>query len=77
MVSIYTTPSCGYCKMAKQFMQEQGVEYQEYDVSADSDKRKEMMEKSGQMGVPVIEVGEDIMVGFDKAKLSKMLGLEE
>lgn len=77
MVSIYTTPSCGYCKMAKQFMQEQGVEYQEYDVSADSDKRKEMMEKSGQMGVPVIEVREDIMVGFDKAKLSKMLGLEE
>lgn len=77
MVSIYTTPSCGYCKMAKQFMQEQGVEYQEHDVSADADKRKEMVDKSGQMGVPVIEVGEDLMVGFDKAKLSKMLGLEE
>ena len=61
--------------MAKEFFKENGIEYQEYDVSTDSEKRKEMIEKSGQMGVPVIFVDDEMIVGFDKAKLTELLGL--
>jgi len=75
-VEIYSTPSCGYCKMAKQFMQERNVEYTEYDVAADVEKRQEMVEKSGQMGVPVIDVDGQLMIGFDRASLAKLLGVE-
>lgn len=75
-VSIYTTPTCGYCKMAKEFFTEKGVAYNEYNVGVDLEKRKEMIEKSGQMGVPVIFVDNDMVIGFDKAKLSSLLGIE-
>ena len=74
-VAIYTTPTCHYCKMAKAFFQEKGIEYKEYDVLADMAKREEMVTKSGQMGVPVITVGDELVVGFDQAKLSELLGL--
>jgi len=74
-VTIYTTPTCGFCKMAKTFLTKKGVEYNEFDVAADSAKAEEMVEKSGQMGVPVIMVDEEITVGFDKDKLTEMLGL--
>jgi len=72
---IYTTPTCGYCKMAKEFFDENNVSYEEYDVAADEAKRNEMIEKSGQMGVPVITVGEEVIVGFDKGRLSELLGI--
>jgi len=75
-VVVYSTPTCGYCKMAKEFFDEKGVAYEEYDVASDLEKRKEMVEKSGQMGVPVIAVGEELIVGFDKDKLSQLLGIE-
>lgn len=74
-VSIYTTPTCGYCKMAKEFFAENNIEFNEYDVAADAEKRTEMIEKSGQMGVPVITVDEELIVGFDKEKLASLLGL--
>lgn len=74
-VTIYTTPTCGYCKMAKEFFTTNNVSYTEYNVGTDLEKRKEMIEKSGQMGVPVIFVGDDMTVGFDKPKLSSLLGL--
>lgn len=74
-VTIYTTPTCGYCRMAKDFFTEKGVAYSEYNVATDLEKRKEMVEKSGQMGVPVIVVGDDMVIGFDKAKLSSLLGI--
>jgi len=74
-VNIYTTPACQYCKMAKDFFQANNVEYAEYDVQADVDKRQEMIEKSGQMGVPVIFVGEEMVIGFDEGRLSELLGL--
>lgn len=74
-VTIYTTPTCGYCKMAKEFFAENNVNYAEYNVGTDLEKRKEMIEKSGQMGVPVIFVGDEMTVGFDKPKLSSLLGL--
>lgn len=75
-VTIYTTNTCGYCKMAKDFFVSKGVSYIEYNVGTDLERRKEMIEKSGQMGVPVIFVGEEIIVGFDKSRLSNLLGIE-
>ena len=76
-VSIYTTVTCGYCKMAKEFFQKNGVEYNEYDVGTDLPKREEMIAKSGQMGVPVITVGEELVIGFNKPKLMQLLGIAE
>jgi glutaredoxin 3 len=75
-VSVYTTPTCQYCKMAKEFFHDKGVEYTEFDVSTDESKRSEMVEKSGQMGVPVIMIEEDVVVGFDEPKLRELLSIE-
>ena len=74
-VSIYTTPTCGYCREAKEFFKDNSISYEEYNVLTDMDKRKEMIEKSGQMGVPVIVIGDDLMVGFDRDKMSELLGI--
>jgi glutaredoxin len=82
-VVIYTTPTCGYCNMAKEFFAEKGVKYTQHDVSTDEDKRKEMVDKSGQLGVPVIVISdtqspeseEIVIIGFDKPKLIEVLGL--
>lgn len=74
-VTIYTTPSCGYCKMAKEFFQKNGVAYEEFNVAADMAKRNEMIEKSGQMGVPVIYIDDEMVIGFDKPRLAELLGL--
>lgn len=73
-VTIYSTPTCHFCHLAKDFFKANNVLYTEYDVASNLDKRKEMMEKSGQMGVPVITIGDELIVGFDKPKISKMLG---
>ncbi len=75
-VLIYTTPTCQYCKMAKEFFQANNVEYKELDVSADETLRNEMVEKSGQMGVPVIDIENSIVVGFDEPKLKELLGIQ-
>lgn len=74
-VTIYTTPTCVYCKEAKKFFSENNVEYKELDVAADEKARDEMVKKSGQLGVPVIDIDGTILVGFDKAKLSDSLKL--
>lgn len=79
-VEIYSTPTCGYCKMAKEYFTEKGVEYVEYDVSVDEARRNEMVEKTGQMGVPVILIGEEggeaeVTVGFDQSRVAELLGL--
>ena len=75
-VTIYSTPTCHFCQMAKDFFAEKGVEYTGYDVSTDAAKRAEMIELTGQLGVPVIQIGDDLMVGFDRAKIAAKLGLE-
>ncbi|MEK6822564.1 MAG: glutaredoxin family protein [Nanoarchaeota archaeon] len=75
-VKVFTTPTCPYCKMAKEFLKEQKVKYEEYDVSKDQKRANEMIEKSGQMGVPVIEIGDTIIVGFDKESMKKALKLK-
>lgn len=75
-VLIYTTPTCQYCKMAKEFFQANNVEYKELDVSADESLRNTMVEKSGQMGVPVIDIEGEIVVGFDEPKLRELLSIQ-
>ena len=74
-VTIYSTPTCHFCKMAKDFFDEKGVQYTNYDVAADAGKRQEMIELTGQLGVPVIVIGESVMVGFDREKLASKLGI--
>ncbi|MDP4007142.1 MAG: glutaredoxin family protein [bacterium] len=75
-VTIYTTPTCVYCKAAKEFFKENNVEYDEKNVAEDELARDVMMEKSGQLGVPVIDVKGNIVIGFDEKKLSELLGLK-
>lgn len=74
-VVIYSTPTCGYCRMAKQFFDEHGVSYTEKDVAADAEARQEMLMKTQQLGVPVIEVGDNLMVGYDPKHLAHLLGI--
>lgn len=74
-VKIYTTPTCVYCKMAKEFFKQNNVEYEEKNVAQDAVAREEMIQKSGQFGVPVINIGEKIIIGFDQMKLKEALGL--
>ncbi|MFA4931092.1 MAG: glutaredoxin domain-containing protein [Patescibacteria group bacterium] len=74
-VTIYTTPTCGFCKMAKEYFRENNVDFEEKDVAADAVAQEEAVGKSGQMGVPVIEVDGQIVIGFDKPKLAALLGL--
>ena len=74
-VKIYSTPSCVYCKMAKEFFAKNNIEYQEWNVAEDQKAYDEMLQKSHQMGVPVIDVDGQIFVGFDKKGLSKALGI--
>lgn len=74
-VTIYSTPTCHFCQMAKEFLKEQGIGYAEFNVAQDLEKRQEMIQKSGQMGVPVILVGDELIVGFDKERLESALGV--
>ena len=76
MVKIYSTPFCPYCLALKKFLEEQGVEFEEIDVSQDEKAREEMIKKTGQMGVPVVEIDGEIVVGFDREKIIKLLKLE-
>ena len=70
---IYTTPTCQFCKMAKAFFQEKGVAYEEKDVVSDLQARQEMVDKSGQLGVPVITIGDNVIVGFDRHALEHLI----
>lgn len=74
-VVVYSTQTCPYCVMAKDYLKKQGVAYKEVDVSSDAKAANEMIEKSGQMGVPVIDVDGKIIVGFDRPALQQALGL--
>lgn len=74
-VTIYSTPSCHYCHMAKDFFTANNIAFTNFDVAGDAEKRKEMVDKSGQMGVPVILIGDDLVIGFDKPKITKLLGI--
>jgi len=72
-VSIYTTPTCHFCHLAKDYFKENNVAYDEYDVSTNAEKRTEMLNLTGQMAVPVIKIDDYVTVGFDQAKVEEIL----
>jgi glutaredoxin-like YruB-family protein len=72
-VKIYTTPTCGYCHQAKSFLSALGVKYTEYDVSRDRQAADEMVNLTGQMGVPVIVVDDQVIIGFDRPRLQQLI----
>lgn len=74
-VTIYSTPVCHFCHAAKEFFAENNVAYTEHDVAGDAEKRQEMIDMTGQMGVPVIRIGDDVIIGFDEPKLRELLSL--
>ncbi|HNX82505.1 MAG TPA: glutaredoxin domain-containing protein [Candidatus Omnitrophota bacterium] len=74
-VKVYSTPTCPYCIRAKQYLKENNVTFEDIDVSAHEDAGQEMIQKSGQMGVPVLDIEGTIVVGFDKEKIKNALGL--
>ena len=76
-IKIYTTPTCPYCVMAKEFFREKNLDFEEFNVADNHDKAEEMIEKSGQMGVPVIDIEGTIIVGFDMHKVEHALGLDK
>jgi glutaredoxin-like YruB-family protein len=76
-VRVFSTVSCPYCITLKAFLKERDVEFEEIDVSQDEKSLKEMIEKSGQMGVPVVDVDGQIVVGFDKEKICQILNIKE
>lgn len=75
-VKIYSTPTCHFCHMAKDFFTQNGVVFEDFNVATDLDKRKEMMERSGQMGVPVIDIDNKLIVGFDLPRIKEYLGMK-
>jgi len=72
-VKVYSTPSCPYCFTLKEFLKEKNIFFEDIDVSKDQAAAEEMIKKSGQMGVPVVEIDGEIIVGFDKEKISQIL----
>ena len=74
-VTIYSTPACHFCHAAKDFFSDNNVTFTDVDVATDAEKRQEMIEMTGQMGVPVIRIGDDVVVGFDEAKVKELLGM--
>lgn len=72
-VIMYSTPSCGFCRMAKSYFQQNKIQFTEYNVASNSEKAQEMVSKSGQMGVPVIDINGKIIVGFDRAAIDQAL----
>jgi glutaredoxin 3 len=74
-VIVYSTSRCPFCVRVKQFLKDNSVSFEDFDVSADQSKLEEMVKKSGQMGVPVVDIEGEIIVGFDKDRISRALGL--
>jgi len=72
-IEIFSTPTCHFCSLAKDWFKEKGLSYIEYNVAADIDKRKEMVEMTGQLGVPVIRIGEEVLIGYNPSKMSEIL----
>jgi glutaredoxin 3 len=72
-IKVYSTPTCPYCKLAEMYLKKQGVEFDHIDVSVDEDAAREMIAKSGQTGVPVIEINGEIIIGFNKPEIDRAL----
>ncbi|GBD34049.1 Glutaredoxin 3 [bacterium HR34] len=76
-VKVYSTKTCVYCNALKEFLNQHNIEYQNFDVGEDEQAREEMIQKTGQMGVPVIEIDDEIVIGFDKERIANLLGIKE
>ncbi len=74
-VMVYSTPTCPFCIRAKQYLKDNNIEFTNFDVGVDHEKAQEMMKKSGQMSVPVLDIEGEIIVGFDKEKIQEALGI--
>lgn len=72
-ISVYSTPSCSYCTLAKDYFRKHNIAYTDYNVATDMDKANEMVKKSGQMGVPVLDINGRILVGFNPAEIERAL----
>ena len=75
-VVIYSTPICHFCHMAKDWLTAKNIPFTDHDVASDTERRKEMVEITGQMGVPVIIIGEEVMIGFNEDKMAELLGVK-
>jgi len=75
-IKVYSTPSCPYCVALKGFLEENKVEFEEIDVSQDEESMKAIVEKTGQMGVPVIDINGQLIVGFDRQKIIELLDIK-
>lgn len=75
-VKIYTTPSCAFCRMVKDFFKANSVQYEELNVATDAGARDEMIRKSGQFGVPVTDIDGKLVIGFDRSRFTELLGLK-
>ena len=76
-VRVFSTEFCPYCVTLKKFLEEHNIEFEDIDVSANREMADEMIEKSGQTGVPVIEIDDEIVIGFDRNKISQLLNIKE
>jgi glutaredoxin 3 len=74
-VTVYSTPTCSWCQAAKEHLRAHGIGFEDVDVSADMARAREMIEKSGQYGVPVLDIDGEIIVGFDRARIDALLSL--
>ena len=77
MIKVYSTPTCTYCVTLKKFLDEKGIKYEAVDVSQDEKDLQEMVDKSGQMGVPVVDIDGQIVVGFNRNKIVELLNIKE
>lgn len=76
-VIVYSTPTCPYCVTLKDYLKEKNLEFEDVDISQDPARADEMIKKSGQMGVPVVDIDGEIVIGFDKEKINKSLNITE
>ena len=76
-IRVFSTLACPYCVTLEKFLEEEGFSFEKIDVGADEKAREEMIEKSGQMGVPVVEIDQQIIIGFDRKKIVELLGIKE
>jgi len=74
-VIVYSTPTCSWCTAAKEHLKRNGITFEDIDVAADMTRAREMVSKSGQYGVPVLDIDGEIIVGFDRARIDTLLGL--
>lgn len=74
---VFTSPSCAFCFVVKEFLRERGIAFEEIDTASDDKGREEMIKKSGQMTVPVLEIDGEIVVGFDREKIVRLLNIKD